>query len=207
MTNLEQLHPDKRNARKHNPRNLGMIEQSLQEVGTARSIVVDEDGNILAGNGTHEVATRLGMKLQVVDSDGETLIAVRRRNLTPEQKQRLALFDNRAAETAEWDTDVLGEILAANHDALAGMFTADELEVLVQGILSDDAWAGALGDLPSGDKAPFQQMTFTVSDEQAEQVKAAMDAAKRMGAFIDTGNENSNGNALARICEVFLGVS
>jgi DNA polymerase-3 subunit gamma/tau len=35
-------------------------------------------------------------------------------------------------------------------------------------------------------------------------VKAAMDAAKAMGAFVDSLNENSNGNALARICEIFL---
>jgi hypothetical protein len=47
-------------------------------------------------------------------------------------------------------------------------------------------------------------MTFTLHDTQAEQVGAAMDVAKRMGQFIDSPNENGNGNALARICETFL---
>jgi hypothetical protein len=70
-----------------------------------------------------------------------------------------------------------------------------------------DEWGDTLGALPDGDKAPFQQMTFTVSDEQAEQVKAAIEKAKRMGTFVDTGNENSNGNALSRICETFNGRS
>jgi hypothetical protein len=42
-------------------------------------------------------------------------------------------------------------------------------------------------------------------DYQAETVRAALDVAKQMGAFVDTGNENSNGNALARVCELFLG--
>jgi len=46
-------------------------------------------------------------------------------------------------------------------------------------------------------------MTFTLHDDQVEQVKAAMEAAKSMGPF-DSENENSNGNALARICETFL---
>ena len=58
--------------------------------------------------------------------------------------------------------------------------------------------------LPDGDKAPFVQMTFTLHDEQVEEVKAAMDVAKSLGAY-DSPNENSNGNALARICEMFLG--
>jgi len=60
-------------------------------------------------------------------------------------------------------------------------------------------------DLASGDREPFQQMTFTLSDDQAQDVKRAMDAAKKAGPFVDSVNENSNGNALARIVEVYLG--
>jgi len=61
-----------------------------------------------------------------------------------------------------------------------------------------------LPDLPSGDRKPLQQMTFTLHDLQAEQIKLAIDLAISKGAFIDTQNENSNGNALARICETYL---
>lgn len=50
ITHLGDLRPDPRNARKHNPRNIGMIEAALHEVGAARSIVIDEEGTILAGN-------------------------------------------------------------------------------------------------------------------------------------------------------------
>jgi len=60
------------------------------------------------------------------------------------------------------------------------------------------------GSLPDEDRAPFQQMTFTLHDTQAEQVREAMKVSKAMGAFVDSENENSNGNALARICEIFL---
>ena len=48
---LADLKPDLANARAHNPRNIGMIADALQQVGAARSIVVDEDNVILAGNG------------------------------------------------------------------------------------------------------------------------------------------------------------
>ena len=53
--------------------------------------------------------------------------------------------------------------------------------------------------LPDGDKAPFQQMTFTLADEQAEQIKNAIADIKETEEYkyAETmGNENSNGNAL-----------
>jgi ParB family chromosome partitioning protein len=60
-------------------------------------------------------------------------------------------------------------------------------------------------DLPTGDKEPFQQMTFTLADEQAESVKQAVETAKGQGAGDSDVNSNSNGNALAFICEDYLG--
>ena len=52
--------------------------------------------------------------------------------------------------------------------------------------------------LPDGDKEPFQQMTFTLADAQAEMIKNALGKAKSME--VEThGNENSNGNALFAI--------
>jgi hypothetical protein len=53
--------------------------------------------------------------------------------------------------------------------------------------------------LPSGDKEPFQQMTFTLADEQATVIKNAIDDIKGTEEYkyAETmGNENSNGNAL-----------
>lgn len=128
-TSLDALQPDPRNARFHSDENLALITDSLREVGAARSIVIDEDDIVLAGNATVEAARAAGLtQVQVVEADGDTLIAVRRRNLTPEQKQRLALFDNRAAELATWDRDIL-RTLAAETD-LAGIFTDDLASLL-----------------------------------------------------------------------------
>lgn len=67
-----------------------------------------------------------------------------------------------------------------------------------------DEWADAFGKVPDEDRAPFQQMTFTLHDEQVEQIRAALTLAKGMGEFADSPNKNSNGNALSRICETFL---
>jgi len=106
---LSDLKPDPQNRRKHTPRNLGMLADALREVGASRSIVIDETGEVLAGNGVVEAASTVGLsKVQVVEADGETIVAVRRRGLTVEQKRALALYDNRVAELAEWNWDQLG---------------------------------------------------------------------------------------------------
>lgn len=202
ITTIADLLPDPKNARKRGPRAEGMIVSSLHEVGAARSIVIDENNKILAGNGTVQAAAEAGIeRVQVVDADGTTLIAVRRSGLTDNQKARLAILDNRTGELAEWDANVLAE-LAQDGVELDDLWSTDELEALLAGVQDGDF--GALGLLPDGDRAPFQQMTFTLSDAQAEVVNAAVGAAQAAGPFMDTGNENSNGNALARICEAYV---
>lgn len=132
ISHIGQLTPDPKNARKHGPRNLGTIERALNEVGAARSIVIDEAGVILAGNATVEAAALAGIeKVHVVEADGETIIAVRRTVLTPEQKTKLALYDNRAAELAEgWDADILQELADEGLD-LSGLWREDELTALL----------------------------------------------------------------------------
>lgn len=142
---LADLRPDPRNARRHDERNRALVETALREVGAARSIVVDEDGTILAGNATVQAARALGLeRLQVVDTDGDTLVAVRRVGLTPQQKQRLALYDNRTAELAEWDPAQLAAFMAEDDAALAGLFDPDELDALL----------GDLGPPPAIDPGP-----------------------------------------------------
>jgi len=129
-SSLDILQPDPRNARRHSQDNLDLITGSLREVGAARSIVIDEDNVILAGNATVAAAKAAGLTgVRVVDADGDTVIAVRRRNLTPEQKRRLALFDNRASELAEWDSDVLRSL--AEETDLTGIFGEDDLASLL----------------------------------------------------------------------------
>lgn len=129
---LHDLKPDPQNARLHNDRNIGMIADSLREVGAARSIVIDENNIVRAGNGTLLGAAHAGItKVKVIDADGRTLIAVRRTGLTEDQKRRLSLLDNRAAELAEWDPDVL-RALAEAGTPLDGIFSQDELAALTQ---------------------------------------------------------------------------
>jgi DNA modification methylase len=129
INHIGQLKPDPKNARKHNQRNIGQIVSSLQEVGAARSIVIDEDNIILAGNGVIEAAGIAGIEnVRVIEADGNEIIAVKRTGLTPEQKTRLALWDNRASELAEWDVDQLQ--IEFDSGMLDGMFSDIDLDKL-----------------------------------------------------------------------------
>ena len=60
-TKLSDLTADPKNARRHTPRNISMIADSLKAVGGARSIVIDERGHVLAGNATVEAAAKAGV--------------------------------------------------------------------------------------------------------------------------------------------------
>ena len=111
---VAELEADPENRRAHPARNLEMIAAALREVGAARSIVIDEDDRILAGNGVTTAAAQAGItKLKIIEAEGDELIAVRRRGLTPEQKRALAIYDNRTGELAEWNV----EQLEADRDA------------------------------------------------------------------------------------------
>ena len=110
-----------------------------------------------------------------------------------------------------WEPETYAAVLEDLARAGETPITVDEtaldalLAALRSGAPTADAWGAAFGALPDGDRAPFQQMTFTLHDEQAETVKRALRAAQAAGPFGETGNENSNGNALARICEAYGG--
>jgi DNA modification methylase len=130
-TTLAALTADPQNRRTHDARNLDAITTALQEVGAARSIVIDEDNVILAGNGVTQAAQAAGLtKVRVIEAAGDEIIAVRRRGLTDAQKRALAIYDNRTAELATWNVDQLRADLDAGLD-LSAFWNADELTALL----------------------------------------------------------------------------
>jgi ParB-like chromosome segregation protein Spo0J len=131
LTHIKDLIPDPKNRRKHTPRNVGMIVDALQKVGAGRSIVIDENNEVLAGNATIEAAGEAGItKLKVIDATGNEIVAVRRTGLTTDQKRDLAIFDNRTGELAEWDAKQILEDASASID-LSSFFSDVELQSIL----------------------------------------------------------------------------
>lgn len=145
-----------------------------------RPIVVNDDMIVLGGN----------MRLRACQDAGiKEVHIVRASNLTPDQQKEFIIKDN--VGFGEWDWAML-----------ANDFEVEELENWGLDVPGFDVDSEKMGDdfsLPDGDKAPFQQMTFTLADEQAEQLKNAIADIKQTEEYkyVETfGNENSNGNAL-----------
>lgn len=136
MPSLNELKHDHKNARRRTTQSSELIKESLTRYGAARSIVIDEENRVLAGNGTLEGAKLAGLKnVRVIDSDGSEVIAIRRTDLSEDEKVGLALADNRTSDLSGWDKSML-HTLAEQHDIepwfqdvdLDGLVDASELE-------------------------------------------------------------------------------
>lgn len=127
--------PDGENANRGTKRGRDLLEKSLRRLGAGRSIVVDRDGNVVAGNKTLEVAVDLGLPIRVVESDGRELVVVQRTDLSLRDKRgrELALADNRTAEVGlEWEAQSIALYLDEGV-AVSEYFHEDELAALLGG--------------------------------------------------------------------------
>ena len=185
------LIPYARNTRTHSPEQVAQIAGSIREFGFTNPVLIDAQNGIIAGHGRVMAASKLGL---------DKVPCIRLAHLTDTQKRAYIIADNKLALNAGWDEEMLGLELADLREAdfdlgLLG-FSDDEIGAF-------DVDEADMPELSSEDKQPFQQITFTVHDEQAEDVQAAMAKAKQMGHGESAVNENSNGNALAFVCQSF----
>jgi len=147
-----------------------------------RPMVVNQDNIVLGGN----------LRLKALKELGYTEVpdewVKRAKDLTEDEVRRFIIADNVGFGEHDW------EMLANEWDSgeledwgLDAWQNIDDIET------SDEF------SLPDGDKEPFQQMTFTLADAQAEQIKNAIANVKKTEEYnyVETfANENSNGNAL-----------
>jgi hypothetical protein len=127
---VSDLIPDDLNANQGTERGDFMLTQSLQKFGAGRSILLDKNGRIIAGNKTQAKFGDLGLEdVIVVQTDGKQLVAVQRTDIDLDSPagRELALADNRVGEVnLSWDTDALAAI--GEEIDLTPWFTADEIE-------------------------------------------------------------------------------
>lgn len=95
-----------RNARTHEPEQVAQIVRSIERLGFANPVLVDENNEIIAGHGRTLAALELGLN--------EVPVVVLR-GLTATEKKALRLADNQIALTSGWDVDLLASEIAAIH--------------------------------------------------------------------------------------------
>lgn len=214
---VESLIPWTRNPKPHSADNVAEIAHEIVRHGFADPIVAWRSKRwIAAGHGRHAAVSLLyredAGRLIATDQVGKGTVLVRWIEFASEGEfQAYAIANNRLTEANPMDQEQVADILrelAEHGTPIEGLgYGLDELQAMMTAheTPSGDEWGEAMGGLPDQDRQPIQQMTFTLHDDQAEIIKRAIERAKSMGDFVDTGNENSNGNALARVAEMFLG--
>ena len=110
-TNVEVLIPDNKNFNKHTEYGMHILEESIRKFGLGRSILIDKNNRIIAGNGVVETASQIDLdKVLVVETDGNTLVAVKRKDidLDSAKGREFALADNATGKANLcFDTDLI----------------------------------------------------------------------------------------------------
>ena len=183
QVNISEVKPNPNNPRIIKDDKFAKLVQSIKDFPKMleiRPIVVNSDMIVLGGNMRLKACKEAGLKkVHIIKAD----------DLTEEQQREFIIKDN--VSGGEWDWE-----------QLANEWNSEDLDKWGLDVVGFDLDGEKFGEdftLPDGDKAPFQQMTFTLADEQAEQIKNAIADIKQTEEYkyAETmGNENSNGNAL-----------
>lgn len=111
---LDKLTPDNLNANKGTEYGQHLMDKSFREFGAGRSILIDKNNRIIAGNKSAERCAEIGIEdVIIVESDGTKLIAVKRMDIDIDSKQgrELAIADNATSmANLDWDPKAIEEI-------------------------------------------------------------------------------------------------
>jgi site-specific DNA-methyltransferase (adenine-specific) len=148
MTKLTDYKPLTRNPNKGTQRGTGILEQSVRELGAGRSILVDKNGVILAGNHAQEAFVNAGMDDVIeVETDGKQIVVVKRTDLDADSSagKKMAIMDNRTSEQGlAWDAVVVEDLLNEIKD------DEGELDAYLESLAKDTG--AVIGDEPPEDQ-------------------------------------------------------
>ena len=114
------IKPNPRNARTHAKKQICQIADSITAFGFLVPILVDEGGMVIAGHGRYEAAVLLGLQQVPV---------IRVESLSDAKRRALALADNKIAQNAGWDL----ELLASELPELADILVVEGLDISITG--------------------------------------------------------------------------
>ncbi len=160
VVSIDDLTLDPANTRVHPEPNRRAMDASLKRFGPARSIVVDGNGVIRAGNGTIEAARAAGCtEVLVIDPEPGQLVAVRRKDWSPSEGTAYSISDNRSTDLSLNDDAALAATLRSlqseDFDLEAVGYSDEEVDAICAGLADDTAGALDGGEDPGAqtDKA------------------------------------------------------
>lgn len=174
VVDIATLTPDPENARKHSQRNLKAISNSLSKFGQRRPVVVAAgtggENVVIAGNGTVEAAKILGW----------TKIAITRvpKSWSHDKARAYALADNRTAELAEWDADILATQLV-DLDSMGWEVSDFGFEPLTPPVDPYSEWDNLPDYIQDDNHGVFQVTIHFPTDRDAEAFFALIERPKK----------------------------
>lgn len=204
-TSIETLIPDDKNFNKGTEYGSHLMDESVRKFGLGRSILIDKNNRIIAGNKTHEKAGELGFeKVVVVETDGNTLVAVKRRDIDLDSREgrELAMADNATNKAnLAWDEDIIAQV-------------SEQFDINPEGWGVHLEWMDDINpedygeelSLKSGDKPDFEEWSIKLSGTQADKLRQAIDTI--LGTYAEEcqlkdGNTHEKTNAIMKIVELW----
>jgi len=169
---IDSLHLDPANARKHSGENLAAIGGSLAQFTQVKPVVVQQQGRIVrAGNGTWQTMKR----------EGREYIAAVVMPWDDLQAAAFGIADNRTAELAEWDEEVLAELLQSFPSDLEGF--DQDVGKMLEGLAEElDLFPTPDTEgLDDADPSPTRYMIFVECDSEATHRTLLEELDKRSG--------------------------
>ena len=124
---LNLLKPYPKNSRVHSRKQIRQIAKSIEKFGFVNPVLTDDNYQIIAGHGRYEAAKQLGM---------ETVPAIRLSHLSPAEVRAYVIADNRLAEKAGWDREMLRTelqgLIALDFDIEIIGFEAPEIDFMLE---------------------------------------------------------------------------
>lgn len=135
---ISEIKPYDRNARTHSTEQVKQIMDAIKEWGFTNPLLIDEQGNLIAGHGRLEAVKQLN-KVDFKDEPILELPAIVVKGLSDSQKKALIIADNQIALNAGWDYEVLAlelkELESVNYDL--DLLAFDNVDELLSGVISE----------------------------------------------------------------------
>lgn len=187
LVSIDDIFPYEKNPRRHKPKGIKAIADSIQENGFFNPIVVDQNNIIVAGHGRRLAAMQLKM----------TKVPVIKVHMTEEEFLTALVSDNKVAEFSKWDNKLLKETMEylesiQEAELFVPGFEAEDLDKIFgntyKETLETSADFGDSGNVDVMDEATrVTSMTFKMSVKDHKKVKSTMGAIMRENDFETIG--------------------
>ncbi len=183
-----------KNAKIHTDKQLELLARIVAEIGWRQSVEVNQEGVIVVGHGRYLAWQKFKDKYNlpdvwIVDDMGKTVMGKHdERPLTEQQERMWRIADNQVNAMTGLDMKLAIPELKLLDDEMLDLSGFDKDLVLNENDFGEEF------SLADGDKSNFQQITFTLANEQYDDIKNALEEIKQTDQYkyCETfGNENS----------------